>query len=190
MKPPPHLPNAITIARIALVPVFILLLRDEQYSLALFVFLVAGASDGLDGFIARRYNLRSRLGAVLDPLADKLLLVTAYVMLSMLGHIPFWLVLAVVFRDLLIVGGYITYTLVVGPAQMRPSILSKTNTLMQVVLVLAVLARMAALLPAAIPLDWLVYATFATTVASGLHYLWIWGVMKHVEPEQQGRGGP
>lgn len=166
---------------------FILLLKDQDYLPALFVFLFAGASDGVDGFIAKRYNLRTRIGAILDPLADKILLVSAYVMLSVLGHIPFWLVLSVVFRDVLIIGGYVAYTLAVGTVQMRPSALSKFNTLMQVVLVLAVLVQQAGLVPVTAWLDLLIYTTLATTVASGLHYLWIWGVMKHIEPEQRRR---
>lgn len=185
MTPPPYLPNAITLTRIALVPVFILLAKDQDYLPALLVFALAGASDGLDGFIARHYNLHTRLGAILDPVADKTLLVSAYVMLSVLGHIPFWLVLSVVFRDVLIVGGYIVYTLVFGPAHMRPSLLSKFNTLMQVVLVVAVLVQQAAVLPLAPWLvDGLIYLTLATTIGSGLHYLWSWGVMRRIEPEQ------
>jgi len=187
LTPLPYLPNAITLARIALVPVFILVLKDQDYGTALLVFLFAGASDGVDGFIARRYNVRTRLGGILDPLADKILLVSAYVMLSVLGHIPFWLVLSVVFRDLLIVGGYVAYTLAVGPVHMRPSALSKFNTLMQVLLVLVVLLQQAHWVDIGAWLDVLIYGALFTTIASGLHYLWIWGVMKHIEPEQRAR---
>ena len=180
-----HLPNIITIARIALVPVMILLLKDQDYAAGLIVFVIAGASDALDGYLAKRLNVQSRLGAILDPVADKLLLVSAYVMLAVLGHIPFWLVLVVVFRDLLIVGGYMLYTSHAGPVKMRPSILSKLNTLMQITLVAVILAQQAAGL--AWPLaEVLVYVVLATTVVSGAHYLWSWMIMKDIEPAQSG----
>jgi len=180
-----HLPNIITLARIALVPVLILLLKDQDYAAGLIVFVIAGASDALDGYLAKRMNVQSRLGAILDPVADKLLLVSAYVMLAVLGHIPFWLVLVVVFRDLLIVGGYMLYTSHAGPVKMRPSILSKLNTLMQITLVAVILAQQAAGL--AWPLTGvLVYAVLATTVASGAHYLWSWLIVKDIEPAQSG----
>ena len=175
-----HLPNIITIARIALVPVLILLLKDQEYVAGLIVFVIAGASDALDGYLAKRLNVQSRLGAILDPVADKLLLVSAYVMLTVLGHIPFWLVLVVVFRDLLIVGGYMLYTSHAGPVKMRPSILSKLNTLMQIALVTVVLAQQAAGL--AWPLaEVLVYVVLVTTVVSGAHYTWSWMIMKDIE---------
>src|SRR3990172_3317644 len=134
-------PNLITLGRIGLVPVLILALHAGESALALVVFLVAGVSDALDGFIAKRFHLESRLGAILDPAADKLLLVTAYVMLAMIGDIPFWLMLAVVFRDLFIVGGYLVYTSMFGPVRMRPSLLSKLNTFLQLALVLVILGR-------------------------------------------------
>lgn len=177
-----QLPNLITLSRIALAPVLILALDDRDYVLALVVFLVAGLSDGLDGFIAKRFHCASRLGAILDPAADKILLVGAYVMLTVLGHLPFWLMLAVAFRDLLIVGGYVVYTSMYGPVHMRPSVLSKFNTLMQIALVLAVLAQKATGIEHAGATLLLVYAVLATTVASGAHYLWAWGVMKEIEP--------
>ena len=177
-----QLPNLITLSRLALVPVLILALKDRSYRLALVVFLVAGASDALDGWIAKRFGLTSRLGSILDPLADKALLVSAHVMLTILGHIPFWLMLTVAFRDLLIIGGYLVYTSMVGPVQMRPSLLSKFNTLMQISLVVVVLAQWAALAYYPLLTEALIYGVLVTTVASGAHYLWIWGVMKEVEP--------
>jgi len=180
-----HLPNIITLARIALVPVLILLLKDHDYAAGLIVFVIAGASDALDGYLAKRLNVQSRLGAILDPVADKLLLVSAYVMLTLLGHIPFWLVLVVVFRDLLIVGGYMLYTSHAGPVKMRPSILSKLNTLMQIALVAVILTQQAAGL--AWPLaEILVYVVLTTTVVSGAHYLWLWLIVKDIEPAQSG----
>ena len=140
---------------------------------ALIIFIVAGLSDGLDGFIAKRYNLATRLGAILDPMADKILLISAYVMLAVLGHLPFWLVLTVGFRDLLIVGGYLIYTSLVGEVRVRPTYLSKFNTVLQIALVIIILIQQAALLPLQPIVDYGIYVVLVTTVASGLHYLWI-----------------
>lgn len=178
-----HLPNTITIARLLLVPVMILFLKQGQYGYALTVFLVAGVSDALDGFIARRFGLITHLGAVLDPLADKLLLISAYVMLAWLGQVPFWLLLIVGFRDLFIIGGYLVVTSMLGPVRMRPSYLSKLNTLTQIGLVVALLLRESVI--GSIPEDvvgWLVWLVTATTVLSGVHYAWLWLVKKEIEP--------
>ncbi len=177
-----QLPNAITLSRIALVPVLILALKGRHFGTALAIFLVAGVSDALDGFLAKRLNMTSRLGAILDPAADKILLVSAYVMLTVLEYIPFWLMLGVAFRDLLIVGGYLAYTSLFGPVTMRPSYLSKLNTFMQISLICVILAQQAMGLTLAGADRVLDYAVLATTVASGVHYLWTWGVMKDIAP--------
>jgi cardiolipin synthase len=176
-----QLPNLITISRIALVPVLILLLKDEQYAASLAVFVIAGVSDGLDGYIAKRFHFQSRLGSILDPIADKILLLCSYVMLVLLNHIPFWLMLTVVFRDLLIVGGYLIYTSMIGPVQMNPSWLSKFNTFLQIALVIIILGQQALGLVYAPLVELLIYGVLLSTVASGVHYLWIWLVMKDVE---------
>jgi len=176
-----HLPNLITIFRIGLAPVLILLLKEQEYAASLAVFVIAGVSDGLDGFIAKRFHYESRLGSILDPMADKILLLSSYVMLTMLNHLPFWLMLTVAFRDLLIVGGYLVYTSMIGPVQMRPSWLSKFNTFLQIALVIVILGQQAFQLVYAPMVDALIYGVLLSTVASGLHYLWIWLVMKEVE---------
>lgn len=176
-----YLPNAITLSRIALVPVLILALKDQHYGLALALFVLAGLSDALDGFLAKRLNLVSRLGGILDPAADKILLISAYVMLTLLEHIPFWLLLTVAFRDLLIVGGYLVYVAHSGPVNMQPSTLSKFNTVVQITLVGVILVEKAGHFSYAGWVDVLIYGTFVTTVASGLHYLWSWGIMKDIE---------
>lgn len=177
-----QLPNLITLSRIALVPVLILLLRERDYAASLAVFAAAGVSDALDGFLAKRLGHVSHLGAVLDPLADKALLVGAYVMLTILGDVPFWLMLTVAFRDALIIGGYLIYTSLYGAVRMNPSRLSKFNTLAQISLVVAVLVQRAANLPIAPLAEALIYLVLLTTVASGAHYLWVWIVRKAVEP--------
>ncbi|MDH3515032.1 MAG: CDP-alcohol phosphatidyltransferase family protein [Gammaproteobacteria bacterium] len=176
-----QLPNLITISRIGLVPVLILVLKDENYAASLAIFVIAGVSDGLDGFIAKRFHFQSRLGSILDPIADKILLLCSYVMLVLLNHIPFWLMLTVVFRDLLIVGGYIIYTSMIGPVQMNPSWLSKFNTFLQISLVIIILGQQAFDLVYAPLVDALIYGVLVSTVVSGVHYLWIWLVMKDVE---------
>lgn len=182
-----YLPNAITLVRLGLVPVFIVVLKAQDYTVALMVFAVAGLSDGLDGFIAKRFNLVTRLGAILDPLADKVLLVSAYIMLTVLGHLPFWLVLTVGFRDLLIVGGYLVYTSLIGPVAMRPTYLSKFNTFLQITLVVAILVQQAMALPLALLVQILIYGVFITTVSSGVHYVWIWGVKREPDAESDSK---
>ncbi|MEE8210530.1 MAG: CDP-alcohol phosphatidyltransferase family protein [Acidiferrobacterales bacterium] len=182
-----YLPNAITLVRLGLVPVFIVVLKAQDYTVALLVFAVAGLSDGLDGFIAKRFNLVTRLGAILDPLADKVLLVSAYIMLTFLGHLPFWLVLTVGFRDLLIVGGYLVYTSLIGSVAMRPTYLSKFNTFLQITLVVAILVQQAMALPLALLVQILIYGVFITTVSSGVHYVWIWGVKREPDAESDSK---
>jgi cardiolipin synthase len=173
-----QLPNLITLSRIALVPALILLLKDQDYTAALVVFAIAGVSDGLDGLLAKRLGHTSQLGAILDPIADKILLVSAYVMLTVLGHLPFWLMLVVAFRDLTIVGGYLAYTSLIGPVQMRPSLLSKLNTVIQIALVVLVLVEQAVAHDWPLLVDLFVVTVAATTVASGAHYVWVWGLHK------------
>lgn len=182
-----QLPNLITLSRLALAPAFVLVLNDANYVAAFLLFVIAGLSDGLDGLIAKRFHYESRLGAILDPAADKILLVSAYVMLTVLGHVPVWLVIVVAFRDLLIVGGYLLYTSMYGPVHMRPSSLSKLNTFMQIALVVAVLLEQATGSHYPLVIRGLVYAVFVTTVASGAHYLWAWGVMKEIEPARRAK---
>ena len=181
-----RLPNLITMARIALVPVLILLLKDQEYVAALIVFVIAGVSDALDGYLAKRLNVQSRLGAILDPVADKLLLVSSYVMLTFLGHIPFWLMVVVAFRDLLIVIGYVAYTSHAGPVKMRPSVLSKLNTVAQIALATLILAQQAIGFDLALIVDLLVIAVLASTIISGAHYLWLWMIVKDIEPASKG----
>lgn len=178
-----QIPNSITLARLLLVPVLILVLKNENYQLALLIFLVAGISDALDGYIAKKYNFVSHFGAVLDPVADKLLLVSAYIMLAIIGQVPFWLVLAIVTRDLFIVGGYMVVTSLMGAVTMNPSLLSKLNTLMQILLVIAILAEKAAGQDYQLFMTVLIYIVLITTISSGVHYFWLWIVKKEIMAE-------
>jgi cardiolipin synthase len=129
------LPNIISLLRLLLVPVIIGFVANEQWPLALYGFVIAGLSDALDGYIARTYDLRTELGAYLDPLADKALLVSTFVTLGILGLFPFWLVTLVVTRDVLIVGGILLAWLLGSPMAVRPTRLSKLNTVGQILLV-------------------------------------------------------
>jgi cardiolipin synthase len=177
-----HLPNLLTILRLAAAPVLILLLKDRQFEAALIVILLAGISDGLDGFIAKRFQVQSELGAVLDPLADKILLISSFVMLGLLELIPFWLLVAVVFRDFLIVSGYLAVVLLYGSAKMQPSGISRINTVLQIALVIAVLLREVAEWPAPWLVQILIAVVLVTTLASGIHYVWVWGFGRESRP--------
>jgi cardiolipin synthase len=172
------LPNLITIARILVVPLTIWLIVTGQYAFAFLAFLAAGVSDGIDGFIAKRFELRTELGAYLDPLADKLLLVSIYVALGIQDLMPAWLVILVASRDVLIVGAVILSWLLDKPVGMRPSMISKVNTAGQIVLAGGVLA----VLGLKVDADGLVIAGYvlvaALTVASGTLYMLGW--IKHM----------
>lgn len=137
------IPNLITIARLFLVPLTVWLIVSEEAVLAFWVFVLAGVSDGVDGFIARQFNQRSYLGGFLDPLADKVLLVSIYVTFAIVGDLPAWLAILVVSRDLLIVGGVVLSWMLDKPIAMHPRAISKVNTLAQIVLASIVLADQA-----------------------------------------------
>ena len=173
-----YIPNLITVLRIAAAPVLILLLDSQAYELALIVFLLAGISDGLDGFIAKKFNFESKFGAMLDPIADKILLVSSFVMLTLTGHLPFWLLVIVAFRDVLIIGGYLVLVMLRESVQMRPSVLSKLNTVFQICLVGVVLAQLAGWVELKSIVDLLIIVVSITTVLSGVHYVWVWGFGK------------
>ena len=170
------LPNFITLGRLLAVPLLIWLILDGALFAAFAVFVLAGISDGIDGYIAKRWGQRTELGALLDPLADKTLLVAIYVTLGIAGYLPAWLVILVCFRDLLIVGGFLLLQLSsTGPFKTKPLLVSKANTGFQIALAAVVLGR----LGLDLPIDWLVrtmvYVVGATTVLSGGAYLVRWG---------------
>ena len=169
-----QIPNLLTLARIAAVPVLILFLYEGRYGAALTVFVLAGITDGLDGWIAKRFKCVTRLGSILDPLADKILIVSTYVMLVLAGDLPFWLILLIGFRDLGIIAGVLVLNTLNGHVQMQPSLLSKVNTFLQISLVILVMVERIGLIvlgPAAEILLWFVAVT---TVASAIHYVYFW----------------
>ncbi len=171
-----YIPNLLTLARIGLVPWLLVLLQESEFGWSLALFVVAGVTDGLDGYIAKRFNARSTLGAILDPVADKALLVSAYVMLSVMNLIPFWLMVAVVFRDVVIVGGYLIMVLFFGAVQMQPLKISKLNTFFQISYIGLVLCALAWQLQLGELMRWVGYLVLATSVVSGLAYVYIWSV--------------
>jgi cardiolipin synthase (CMP-forming) len=139
---PQSIPNLITLGRILLVPIVVWAIASNQMEIAFAVFIVAGVSDAVDGFLAKRFNLRSELGALLDPLADKALLVSIFVTLGVWGAIPRWIVILVVSRDIMIVGAVIVSWLFDKPVAMKPSMVSKVNTVSQVGFAALVLAAL------------------------------------------------
>ena len=168
------IPNIITLARIFMVPVIFWLLVNRRLETAFFLFAVAGVSDAVDGWLAKRFGWQTELGAYLDPVADKLLLVTVFLALGVLGELPSWLVIAVVSRDILIVIAVVLAWGLGHPFAIKPYRISKANTAAQILLAAIVLADVA------FGLGWqrarliMVWSTAALTVGSLLAYLFAW----------------
>lgn len=165
-----HLPNAISIARMSLVVPITVWLLDGQYEPALWLFVLAGASDALDGFFARRYDWQTRVGALLDPAADKALLVAVFFTLGWLGLAPWWLVWTVFARDVIIIALYFHRR---APVSANPTTISKLNTLAQTACVVLIVYG-AAFGTNRVLVDSWIAVTLLTTVFSGLLYLWLW----------------
>ena len=174
-------PNMLTVFRMVLIPVFVTLLFYQRFVLALVVFVVAGLTDGLDGLLARRFQQQSQLGTVLDPIADKLMMVTAFIVLSMRSvfpqplpshlPIPFWVTVTVISRDVFIIVGAAAINIMTGFRGFRPSLLGKLNTTIQIVAIAVIMfaASMPYYTGYYLPT---VYATvFIFAVLSGLHYI-------------------
>jgi cardiolipin synthase (CMP-forming) len=167
--------NLLTVLRLILIPVFVTAVYYQQFRWALTVFLVAAVTDGLDGLVARSFNQKTQLGEVLDPMADKLLLVTAFVILSLprftlTAPIPFWLTAVAISRDVIIVLGAAVINMTTGFSQFRPSIPGKLNTFVQIVMIVFFLVANAFnLLTEYLPVIY--YATLAMAIFSGLHYI-------------------
>jgi cardiolipin synthase len=168
------LPNLITIARLLLVPLIIWLIVDDQPLGAFWVLIVAGASDAVDGFLARHFDLRSDLGTYLDPIADKALLVSIYITLAVVAAIPVWLTILIVSRDVLIVGAVVLSWMMGEPMAVQPSRISKANTTLQIVLAVIVLGDLAFTIDLAMVRAVLVYVVACLTVGSAGLYLVGW----------------
>ena len=168
-----QIPNLLTGLRFLLVPLLVWLLLEDRFWLALGVFIFMGLSDGMDGFLAKRFGWRTKVGEFMDPLADKTMLVSAYITLGWLGLIPKWLVIVVIARDVIILAGAATYHFVIHHLHMAPSLISKINTLVQILLVLSVMLGELEVLSAGI-LKFLMILTLFTTVVSGVSYIMEW----------------
>ncbi len=178
-----NIPNLLTLFRIVLTPVIVFAVLTEQPRLALALMVTAGVSDMLDGAIARYFNQRTTVGAYMDPLADKLMLISCIVTLFLIGQTPLFLFLAVVFRDVIILGGALAYEMVTHRLEMQPSLVSKATTLMQIVYVVTVLLQMAYPVPEML-VQIILWVTFVLTCLSGLHYMLVW-TLKAVRATEQ-----
>ena len=168
------IPNIISIARLLLVPVIVYLIVTGEYHAAFWLFVIAGISDAVDGFIAKTFNSVTELGAYIDPLADKALLVSIYIALGVLGELPIWLVFLVVSRDIFIIGAVVLSWMLSRPVAMAPLMISKANTTGQIVLVVLVLGELGFGLAAENFRQALVFLVAGLTVLSALAYLVDW----------------
>lgn len=169
-----NLPNAITITRFLLVPVVVWAIASHQMQIAFWLFAAAAISDMIDGFLAKRFRMASELGAHLDPLADKAMLVSIYVMLAVAGTLPLWLVIAVVSRDLMILAAIMVSWLMDKPPEIRPLMVSKVNTLAQFLLAALVLATGAFGIDPGQALTLGIVAVGVLTGLSAAAYLLLW----------------
>jgi len=174
-------PNILTVFRMVLIPVFVSLLFYQRFLLALGVFVLAGLTDGLDGLLARRFNQKSQLGTILDPIADKMMLVTAFIVLSMRNvyplplpshlPVPFWVTVAVISRDVFIIVGAAAINVVTGFRGFRPSLLGKINTTVQIVAVGIIMLAASVPYGTGYYLPTLYALIFGFAVLSGAHYV-------------------
>lgn len=168
------IPNLISILRIGLVLPIAYFLWYQNYSIALLLFLIGGLSDGLDGFLARRYQWETELGVILDPMGDKLMMLTSYLLLGWHNLLPWWLVALVILRDIVIVIGTLLYRQFIGSAKLNPLFISKLNTTCQIVLVLLImLGQVINIFP--IIITGFIWLVAATTLLSGYAYINEWG---------------
>lgn len=169
-----YVPNIITITRLFLVPVILWLIVAEKPFTAFVVFLFAGLTDALDGFLARRFGWQTELGAYLDAIADKALLMSVYAVLGFYGHLPAWLVILVISRDILIIGAVMLGWLLDRAMALHPNLLSKVNTALQIALAVLVLAERGLALGWGDAIAIFIWVTGATTALSAIVYLVSW----------------
>jgi cardiolipin synthase len=169
-----NLANLITLGRLLAVPVIVWFILSGDFIATFWLFAAASISDAIDGYVAKNFDQRSDLGALLDPIADKTLIVSLFVTLGIAGDLPDWLVILVVFRDLLIIGGFLLAAALAQPIAWRPLMVSKVNTTLQLVLVVVALAQLAFRFNDGGAVTALIYLVGATTVLSGGAYLVRW----------------
>lgn len=168
------IPNAISVLRIALIAPILWLILNDGFGLAVVLFCLAGFSDGVDGYLAKRFDWRTRIGALLDPIADKLLVAGMFVTLAYMQHIPVWLANVVILRDVVIVAGATAYNFLVGPVQGEPTRISKLNTALELLFLLFVMSRAGFGWPDEITNTILGASILVTVVISGVDYVWSW----------------
>ena len=168
------LPNAISVMRIILIAPILMMILQQRFDIALLLFFIAGFSDGLDGFLAKRFDWHTRLGALLDPIADKLLVASPFVVLAYPDHIPVWLAALVILRDVVIIGGATAYNFLIRPVEGEPTRISKLNTAMQLLFILFVLTRAAFGWPDQITITIIGASIVVTVVISGMDYVLKW----------------
>ena len=174
MLPANQIPNVLTIIRIILIVPFAMFVLEHQYMNALVIFFFAGLSDGVDGFLARQFNWKSRFGAIADPLADKLLLMTAYVMLAWTSQIPIWLVCLILGRDFVIVCCALSYHYFISHYEIKPSWFGKACTMAQIIYVLVVIVKLAEIPMPETAIENGLWLVAGITLFSGLHYIGVW----------------
>ncbi|MBM38307.1 MAG: CDP-alcohol phosphatidyltransferase [Woeseia sp.] len=168
------IPNVISAIRIALVLPILFMIKNGNFGFAIGLFLLAGLSDIIDGYLAKQFNWRTRLGALLDPVADKLLVASLFIILAYSEHIPLWLAVAVILRDVIIILGAIAYNFLVGPVQGEPTRVSKINTALQLLFLLFALSRAGFGWPNDVLLTIMSVVVLATVIISGIDYIWSW----------------
>lgn len=171
-----QIPNTLTSLRLLLAIPLCWLILQRQFEAVLWVALAAGLSDGLDGWLARRLDAASRYGAIVDPLADKLMLSGAYPAMAAVGLLPWWLALLVIGRDIVIVLGALAYHAFYGRYSMSPSLAGKASTFLQIVFAISLLLQQVQpVFPEGVRSAAL-YTVAAATIFSGIHYVWVWGI--------------
>ncbi len=171
-----HIPNVLTITRLVLITPFLVFLYQQQYTNAFYIFIFAGFTDGLDGFLARHFHWQSAFGSFTDPLSDKLLIASSFIALASIGKLPWWLVILVFLRDLTISFGVLFwYYVIQRQLNFKPTFLSKINTVLQLALVTLCLFELAFFNINPTLLNTLILVTGVTTASTFIDYVWTWG---------------
>ena len=180
-----HIPNALTLIRLALIAPFLVFLYQHEFVNAFYIFILAGFTDGLDGWLARHFHWQSLFGSFTDPLADKLLIATSFISLALLGKLPWWLVILVFSRDLTISFGVVAwYWLVQRELDFKPTFLSKVNTVLQLALLTLCLFELAFFKFPQQLIEALIMLTTITTTSTYIDYVWTWGKKACIEARQ------
>ncbi len=176
-----QIPNFITVLRILIVPFVVWSLLFTDNFTALILFAIAGVSDGLDGYLAKTFNWQTRFGGIADPLSDKFLMIATFITLTYLNYIPLWMLIIVCVRDIIIVSGALLYHYLIGPFDAEPSIISKMNTVLQVLLVVLILIELNYTLISHQLIEIVLLLLLLTTIISLVHYMWTWGLRAYDE---------